>query len=665
MAHYTRQALEAARNAGAPSGVPERADLVIVGAGMSGLYVAWRLLQEKNPPNIVILDKNNRTGGRLDSDVIHFPNHENVKEEEGGMRFTFDLMNDLMALFAILGLEDEIVPFPMDSGGNNRLFYRGIPFDKAQAAENDNEIWSKLYHLRPEEQHKSAGTIIDDVFNLILEKNPEVKARLAGIIDPATGTPARTPEYWQIFRLDCEWAGVALKDWTLWGLFDAMGYSGEAITMLYRVLGFNGTFLSEMNAGEAFQLLEDFPTNPGFKTLSNGFSTLPNALVDRVGKERIHLETRVDRIVTSGAGYELTYDRDGVEGQITTEKVVLALPRLALEKLYFGSNLINVMPSHAAHELWNNLQTTSDQALLKINLYYERAWWGTIPGVPPVSFGPNFSDLPLGSVYPFYALSEDLTAAADYHEWLLEHDEKPSPIGEKNLEKYQRAKYDKPAALTIYCDYLNINFWRGLQDMEEKFTSPLQEEYSKPPQTIYPASTAVVAAATELFGKLFNTDKVPAPVMTSARIWMGSTTFGSPPEQQVGYGVHQWGLHADDREVMKALVQPMPNLFTCGEAFSDYQGWVEGALRSADLVLASKQFGLEPISSVYHKQHGVWANKTVSAAYIARATERIRKYIDPGFDPKASGRLLNFALERPTVRTSYDVHLVDRTESAA
>ena len=88
--------------------------------------------QLKNPPNIVILDKNNRTGGRLDSDVIHFPDHEEVKEEEGGMRFTFDLMDDLMALFAILGIDDQIVPFPMNSGGNNRLLYRDRPFDNAQ-----------------------------------------------------------------------------------------------------------------------------------------------------------------------------------------------------------------------------------------------------------------------------------------------------------------------------------------------------------------------------------------------------------------------------------------------------------------------------------------------------------------------------------------------------
>ena len=99
---------------------------------MSGLYVAWRLLQQDNPPRIVILDKNNRTGGRLDSDVVHFPDHADVKEEEGGMRFTFDLMDDLMALFAILGIDDQIVPFPMNSGGNNRLLFRDRPFDNAR-----------------------------------------------------------------------------------------------------------------------------------------------------------------------------------------------------------------------------------------------------------------------------------------------------------------------------------------------------------------------------------------------------------------------------------------------------------------------------------------------------------------------------------------------------
>jgi monoamine oxidase len=652
MAHYTREVLEEGRvTAQSEGGMPDQADVVIVGAGMSGLYVAWRLSQLENPPNVVILDKINRTGGRLDSDVIHFPDHEAVKEEEGGMRFTFDLMDDLMALFAILEIDNQIVPFPMNSGGNNRLFYRGRAFNNSEAKENNYAIWSELYNLSEDEQGKNPSSLIDDVFNNILRANPEVAAKLPG---------DRTPEYWQIFRLDCKWDGVALKDWTLWNLLNTMGYSNEAISMLYRVLGFNGTFLSEMNAGEAFQLLEDFPSNPGFKTLTEGFSTLPNALVDRIGADAIFLESHVEAVEALGDGYKLSYKRDGETYEIAADKVVLALPRLALEKLFISSNLLNLLASDDAEALWNNLQTTTDQPLLKINMYYDQAWWGTLPDVAPVSFGPNFSDLPLGSVYPFYAISDELSAAAEYQAWLVTHDQEPSVIGAENMEQYARAKYEKPAALTIYCDYLNINFWRALQDMDEKFTSPLQKEHSKPPQTIFPASKAVVAAATELFKQLFNTDAVPEPTMTSARIWAGSTHFGAPPEQQVGFGVHQWGLHADDREVIKAMIEPLPNLFTCGEAFSDYQGWVEGALRSADLVLGTDSFSLAPIHEVYYNEHGVTANEVVSASYDTLSTAQIRAFIDPDFDPEHAGPRLDTKRNKPSVHEHYGVLLTER-----
>lgn len=616
MAHYRRSDKHTADEP------PDHADLVIVGAGMSGLYIAWRVLLADPSADVVILDQLSRTGGRLDSDVIHFPDHEDVKEEEGGMRFTFDLMDDLMALFALLDLDDQIVPFPMNSGGNNRLYYRGRAFTQQQAEENDFSIWSELYDLEQAEQGVDPTSMINAVFHRILAENPDFTDR----------PDDRTPKFWQDFRLDCTWNETSLKDWTLWNLLESMGYSNEAITMLYRVLGFNGTFLSEMNAGEAFQLLEDFPSNPGFKTLSNGFSTLPNALVDRIGMERIHLETNVHRVAPAGHGYSLDYTRDGRRRTISADRTVLALPRLALEKLFIASDVVNTLDPDAAATLWSNLQTTTDQALLKINLYYPYAWWGSeFSGQPPVSFGPNFSDLPLGSVYPFYAIDEQLAAAAMYQERLTEGHADPSEVGTKNLAEAALAKYHRPAALTIYCDYLNINFWQALQDMEPKFHSTMQDHYSTEPQSVFAASAAVVAAATTFFGQLFNTHFVPAPVLTSARIWRGSNELDPPPEQNFGFGVHQWGLHADDRQVIADMIEPFPNLFTCGEAFSDYQGWVEGALRSADLVLNTDSFGnMKPISDQYCDDHQRTANDVIREKYQARADELIAQYIDPG-----------------------------------
>lgn len=45
--------------------LPIKADVVIIGAGLSGLTAAFHLLQQANPPNIVVLEARNRIGGRI------------------------------------------------------------------------------------------------------------------------------------------------------------------------------------------------------------------------------------------------------------------------------------------------------------------------------------------------------------------------------------------------------------------------------------------------------------------------------------------------------------------------------------------------------------------------------------------------------------------------
>jgi hypothetical protein len=79
---------------------------------------------------------------------------------------------------------------------------------------------------------------------------------------------------------------------------------------------------------------------------------------------------------------------------------------------------------------------------------------------------------------------------------------------------------------------------------------------------------------------------VPAPVLTSYRLWCGEGEFG--------YAYHQWGRFADDRAVMRAVEAPADGISICNEAYSDEQGWVNGSLRSANRILQS-QFGLAPL----------------------------------------------------------------------
>lgn len=137
-------------------------DIAIIGAGISGLYCAYRLITSKKfeKKKIAIYERLNRTGGRLQSDLIpivgdHDVNSKKtaadyfelievgtVKEEQGGMRFNYG-MEELMALNAKLGLCDQIVPFPMSSvynpdcsadapkttsGNTNRFCLRAVVF---------------------------------------------------------------------------------------------------------------------------------------------------------------------------------------------------------------------------------------------------------------------------------------------------------------------------------------------------------------------------------------------------------------------------------------------------------------------------------------------------------------------------------------------------------
>ena len=62
-----------------------------------------------------------------------------------------------------------------------------------------------------------------------------------------------------------------------------------------------------------------------------------------------------------------------------------------------------------------------------------------------------------------------------------------------------------------------------------------------------------------------------------------------------GGGWHSWRIGARGDQVAQRIVNPIDGvpLYICGEAYSNTQGWVEGALETADLVLA--RFGLSPL----------------------------------------------------------------------
>ena len=120
---------------------------------------------------------------------------------------------------------------------------------------------------------------------------------------PSATTP---PEFWTGLRNNFTWRGTKLRDWAAVGVAAQHGPLRGVPADVVQPACFAGPFKAPINAGDAFQLLVDFPKDPNYLTFRNGFSTLPNAVSDRLPAQvEVLLGTNVDRIEHSATGFTL------------------------------------------------------------------------------------------------------------------------------------------------------------------------------------------------------------------------------------------------------------------------------------------------------------------------------------------------------------------------
>jgi len=507
---------------------PLSADILIIGAGMAGLYTAWRLLRLKPKRRIRLLER--LTGGRLETDHVLIDG-VGVKTEEGGMRFLSTHV-ELLALLEQLGLSKDKVPFPM--GGTSNLYYlRGKRFTVSQATA-DPSIWSTLFALNPGANGLQPGDILKNLLTAILKENH---------VDPTKWTGS-TPDAWTTLRLDCTYRGIPLFRWGFWALLTDFGISADAIEMLYQSSGFIAPYDEDINAGCALQLLVDF-VDPKFHTLGPGYETLPNALAaaitgpgaDGNAGAVIHIGHEVQSIEREADGrYRIAaLKSDGSQVQFHTTDLVIAVTQIALQ------GLIPYVPMfRESAQFVSDVNSVADMDLGKINLYYEKNWWTPATGI---TSGGSYTDLPLAQFYCF---------ADQGH-----------------------TKAGGPASITLYTDERRTAYWSQLQAIGEPYSVP--NGPTLPPFS-EAASTFVVAQATRQMQEMFGLTTIPAPLVATYRRW------GVPP---AGDGDHQWRIGVNDRDVRARLTNPFPHIYTCGETYSDDQAWVNGALRSVDQMLAA------------------------------------------------------------------------------
>jgi monoamine oxidase len=520
----------------------EQVDVAIVGGGVSGVYCGWRLLQQNKNQKIVLLEGSTHIGGRLLS--VTPPDIPNMVAELGGMRILPDVQPLIARLIDVLneqyGQNIELYDFPVDQP-QNIAYLRGVYLRLSDFTTNPDKVPYDLSFL---ERGNLAGSIIINAINQIVP----------GITDAGLNEEQRRE-----MARDCEFAGLPLYKQGFWNVLMRI-ITGEAYLFGVDAGGYSTT-LTNWNAADAIPwYLSDFGVNATYKGFRKGFQEVPLSLAklfEAAGGE-VRLGTQVDGVDWIDGKAKL---RVG-DNTITADSVILAMPRRSLDLLAPNSPPLQ--------EIGSLIASVTPRPLFKLFTTYASPWWrnagytdATVkpPKYVAVEAGRTVTDLPVRQTY--YWPKDDGEPAQDGPAMLM-------------------ASYD---------DGTNIGFWDGLRprrrqaweaghelpDLDDPFVSPDCND-SDLTWCNYQAPRRMVAEVARQLGVIHGLSYTPAVRNAAFRDW-GDDPFGG--------GWNSWNIGVRSWDVKQKIVKPFDerNFFICGEAYSDAQGWVEGALQTADMVL--------------------------------------------------------------------------------
>jgi monoamine oxidase len=336
--------------------------------------------------------------------------------------------------------------------------------------------------------------------------------------------------------------GRPLVDWDLVTLMDRM-LPRSVVDYMAEGRGYAVRGNLDHSAGMITDLLGTPPV-PTYRHLRDGYQALPLALADAITTAGGRIETgarlrRLDRIAGSSA-LGLVIEQGDARRTVRAGRVILALPRRALELLDQETFLFDSAAFRSA------LRTVDGITISRMFLTFDRTWWEPLG----VSSGFSVTDLPIRQC--MYFGTEGDQPGAD-------------PSNRSSM------------MLAFYTHGLTAAYWQLLMDNPPLpgTGDPYPSQGDVPADIV--ASRTMVEAARQQLANLHGMD-VPAPT------WAGYIDWSRDP---FGGGVHSWNVGARMWDVAPYMRRPVPGaeVFICGEAWSVAQGWVEGALQTAEHVL--------------------------------------------------------------------------------
>lgn len=582
------------------------ANHVIVGAGASGLYTAYRLLKDGNLPagdTVQLYEWSKRPGGRIHT--FEFPPdvaEDGLYCEFGGMRFATDPKFPaqtteghrlVQTMINELDLADKVVPF---AGSHDRLYYlRGKHVYETDLTSVDalkelpygfNEEF--LTFVQQMKIDKGDFYTADNIISAIA-------AQYAGKL----GMPNKDRPCWCHFFATGEVpadqatpsypAGTAVRDIGYWNLlYDKLG--DEGYDYAADANGYSSNVIN-WNAADAFENNNDVGSGTSYSRLAGGYSLLFEALASAIlemAKERGHSGIAYGHRLIGLSDCEdgtttCTFvDDNGAPVTVEADQLFLAMPRRALEMVAPGCPTGYFLNDPKAKKY---LEASIDQPSIKAVLVFDEAWWTSTE----CQYKPRL-------VWPY-----GTEAPSDTSQWqggptvtdlplrMVDYFANNTPGREPGTE-------GGPYVLLASYDDMNYtSFWHEVETVGDYTVAP--SEIRQPltgPTRMAPDSafaSLLIKQLAEVHGMTI--DQIPAPKAVYFQDW-GQDPFGG--------GYHGWASHYDICSVMdgvrapyqKILDDPSRKTYVIGSCYSFDQGWVEGALCVAESVL--RDFvGLGPV----------------------------------------------------------------------
>ena len=318
----------------------------------------------------------------------------------------------------------------------------------------------------------------------------------------------------------------------------------------HRAPGYETT-LANWNAADAIPwYLSDFGPASEYRGFRKGFQQVPFTLAERVKKAGGGIEfskaLRGFKVIDTGTGklVELSFD-DGPT--VLAEKLVLAMPRRSLELVARNSPLL-------CGQVYELICSVTPRPLLKLFTTYDHPWW-TAAGVQA---GRSTTDLPVRQTY-----------------YWPQDDGRPVDAT------------DRAMLMASFDDGLNIGFWDGFRPQRRRGGSqPDPKELFQPSEHLprgsqwlkNPPPADMVQEVQRQLGVIHGLQFTPPVIDACYKDW-GEDPFGG--------AWNSWNIGVESASVRERITKPLDDqpVYICGEAYSDAQGWVEGALQTADRVL--------------------------------------------------------------------------------